>query len=379
MIPLLTRIDNELATCTHPGRSAELWAERASYLARTGEFTEAHEILARLRQGFGDGRDARVSVRIMLLEGLLLYFEKASRLARDRVLRAKTIASAVGIVDLSLLSSAWLAHMEFECGNYSAMFHLLESIVCDRSLASPDLRARTALVIANALSYCGNDAVAQRWFEACRQACVDAGDRATMGAVMYNRVAFRLARLWVRGIAYRDAIDVERINMLEKELESAWAFQVGTSVSALSHLTELSRARILMLKMEFSRAADVLSPLLTQMSALGDEDRRPCVVIELAYCRLLSSQDVDVDELLRYVDASKVIHGLDVDERMAAMAMILELAEKSPESDFRASCARDLNALRTVYEHEIEGLRTSFGKDAFQVPPDTWSGRIKTS
>lgn len=154
MSRLLARLDHELAGCRDPLRRAELLAERGCHLARVGDRAGAQRIAAELRQDHGDGRASRIAVRIMLLEGLMLFFDNLDPAATDRILRAHTVALAWRHDDLIRLTAAWLAHMQFVLGDYAAMARALEPCF-DRPGACREASSRVCVVLGNAHQIAG--------------------------------------------------------------------------------------------------------------------------------------------------------------------------------------------------------------------------------
>lgn len=371
MIPMLTRLEMELAQCADPIRQAELLAERASYLARTGHFAEANEILSTLRKSYGDGRSARVSVWIMFVEGLVLYFERISVDARDKILRAHTISSAAGISDMRLLTAAWLAHLEFERSKYDDMGRLLAAVIEYPGESSPGVRSRVALVLGDAFAYSGDRVKSQLWFEFCRRRAVDAGDRATMGALMYNRPAFRLARLRVEHFVHDDTLDPDLLRLLEMELNSSWEFQIGTNVAALSHLVKLAKAQVLIFREKFVEAIEVLLVLREQLALLENRPNRSSVLAELGWCFLKNGNTEAAYDSLRDIDLVD-IRCLDVDDRLVAFSMLIKIAESMGDRRVTNVLECELLNAHTEYDIDMASLATVLNSEVFWQIPGSW-------
>jgi hypothetical protein len=363
MTPMLTRLEQELAVCHDPIRQAELHAERAAYLARTGHFGEAAEVLSWLRKSYGDGRSARVSVWIMFVEGLVLYFERLSADARDRLLRANAISSAAGLSDLHLLTAAWLAHLEFEHGNFEEMGRLLSILVSYPDRISPSIKSRMAIVLADAFAYSGDRKKSQLWFEICRQNALDAGDRATVGALMYNRAVFGLWRLRIDHFAYGHPVDLNHLGLLEMELDSSWAFQKGTDVVSLNHLVVLSRARMLVFRNKFAEAIDVLQELRDRIPLLENRVNRSSVLSDLCWC-LYKSEDSDAAlDIARNIDFIEVRH-LDVDDRFVAFSILAQVADGLGDSTLQLMFQSEIVAAHQAYIAEMTRLQSILHSDS---------------
>jgi hypothetical protein len=142
-----------------PEARAMLLAELACYYARIGEFEDAETMRRDLRAEFSDGHSAPVSILIMVLESLLLYFRELSPLARDRMLRANLLSKAFREKRLVLLTSAWLAHIDFNQGRFDSMATAIQSTL--ETIESDDGTAncRVFLVLGDAFSFCGQPVV----------------------------------------------------------------------------------------------------------------------------------------------------------------------------------------------------------------------------
>lgn len=355
MIPLLTRIDNELASCTDPGRSAELWAERASYLARTGEFAEAHEILARLRRGFGDGRNARVSVSLMLAEGILAYFERMDPSARDRMRRAKLIADATRLEDLSQVCAMWLAHVEFNRADYSSMLTCLRPWAGNLEHLLDPAKARAALLLADAFMYCGEVGHARKWYELARQAAIAGGDQAMLAATIYNKAAMGLHRL--RLAAAADNVDPEVLRFVELEIASANNYHAAVGHRDLRILIDACRARLLLLKGEFSSAKTILNQLVDsenlRLSLVSDQ-----VLLRLEHCRCLQGAG-DTVEFNQHFHALKLEDhkDLSLDDQYLFLTYYREILMNSDDVDQAAQISPTIWATEDRMKVELASLR----------------------
>jgi tetratricopeptide (TPR) repeat protein len=369
VILLLNRIEQELAQSNDPLRQAELHAERAGYLARVGDFAAAKEILAWLRREYGDGRQARISIWIMLVEGLVLYFEKLSASARDRIYRAYTISCSFGLEDLAALTSVWLAHLNFEHSAYQQMAECLSRTLKANDLRQIAVQARLGMVLGDAHLYAGNRKISQNWYELCRQRSLSIGDRAGIGALMYNRAAFGLARLRIEYHGYGNAIDAWLVDFVEMELSSAWSFQIQTEVKTLPHLVTLCKARIAILKRNFEDAIQMLLPLESTLSSIEDRLNRSSVFFDLLYSYFSLGDFRKASELLESLDI-QVIRDFDVDDQLLAYALMSEVTDKLGTSEIQTMVRDRLGSARTLYEIEQRQLRTILEDPLFANPPN---------
>jgi len=368
MIPLLTRIENELALCTDPLKAAELQAEKAAYLARIGEFEGAKNILAAIRQNYGHERGVRISIWIMLIEGLVSYFDNLSSSARDRIYRANIISTAAAIGDLGCLTGAWLAHLDFERSAYEEMVATIVKVLRDATEDDYSIWSRVGMVLGDAFLYIGERAHAQTWYANSHKNALRIGDRAAVGALMYNRAAFGLSRLRVDHYALGSTLDQEALKFIELELASAWNFQQGTSVTALTHLVDLSHARAAMMRGYFVDALAKLSSLQEDLAILEDRPNRSFVVADLIWCNMkLGRIDIAL-ELLRKLNIDDV-RALDIDDQFVAFSIIVNSMQYLPDLVDCAVYCEGLNLSRQLYESETARLRTLlFAAELNRIP-----------
>jgi len=370
MIPLLTRIEQELSVCTDPLRQAELLAERACYLARTGDFAGANEIAASLRQAYGDGRSARISVWIMLIEGLVLYFDKlSSSLARDRIVRANVISSVAAIPRLKSLTAAWLAHIEFERSAYESMAALIASVLRSAEPDAFDVHSRVGMILGDAYLYSGNRSQSMKWYEYSRRHSILIGDRAAIGALMYNRSAFGLALARIKYHTDAGFIDQQHLSFIEIEMESGWSFQSGTKVTALSHLVDLCRARVEILRGRHSSAIDLLLPLNERLVSIEDRQNRSCVLADLAWCLFKIDRHDQAVDMVRQLDEQQFLQ-LDADDQVVAIAICLHISEFVGDQERIDAFRKGLVGAEFRLSQEINCLQLALASIEAVVPPD---------
>lgn len=258
--PLESRLTARIAEATDESLRGIYLAELACYYARVGDFDRAESHRVELRSVFGDGRDLRVSVLIMTLEALLLYFRELSPAARDRLLRARLLCAAGKEHRLLALTSAWLAHIDFNLDRFDEMSESIalgiESLDADDGAAE----CRLALVLGDAFMYCERETAAKHWYDRAHVSATRLGDQAAIGAMTYNRAALRVANLRMAKIVEpNQAIDFA---LARAELKSATNYQAVAGLRSLDHLLRAAQVGVLMLEGDFSRASVQIQQVL---------------------------------------------------------------------------------------------------------------------
>jgi tetratricopeptide (TPR) repeat protein len=359
MIPLLTRIENALAQCPDPALRAELEAERAIYFARIGEFDAAGRILTELRTIYGGGRSARISIWIMLIEGLILFFKDTDSGARDRIFRAYTIGHACALADLSKLAAAWLAHIEFNRSEFESMIRFLR-ICSETTLESNNSTGlRASLVLADAHMHAGQIQDAKIWYERARHLAINLGDEASLAAVIYNKAALGLSR--IRLSVIDGEVDRALIQFVAMEVASAHNFHHGARHRSLTRLIDACRARILLMQGSYAEALEIFRSLLSDGSLpLGFRSDRLLLQVEYGTCLAMVGFRDDAVTLLEDMDV-KQCDEMSIDDQFIFVSSYISLARHLEIGVDRRVNEVYLNRCRELYTKDLvilrEGLR----------------------
>jgi len=354
--PLLSRIERELAGCTNPLQEAELLAERACYFARTGNFAGANAIVASLRQVYGDGRNVRISVWIMLIEGLILYFDQTDPAAQDRLMRAHLISDAADLQDLRQLTAAWLAHIEFNRSEFDSMLKLLRRVVDSRRFLIDGAGIRFKLLVADSYMYCGHTHSAVEWYQRARQSAVSCGDQASIASLIYNKSALALSQLRIASAL--ESADLSTLRFIALEIESAYSFHVGTAHASLVQLIESCRARALLMEGRFSEAKVLFESLLARPRLpLGLKSDR--LIIELEYTQCIQNLGLafDAHEQFLKIDAEH-FEQLAIDDQLVFLLSYVSLGKVLNLHDRVVVYAEKVNDVRDRYLANIQYLKT---------------------
>jgi hypothetical protein len=250
----------------------------------------------------------------MMVEGLIVYFETLGPESQDRFQRAHLLAQASVQKDLSCLTAAWLANGYYNRRDFERMGLTLTSLIPDLQFAPPDALARAFLVIANACMYVRQPSNARNWYERARVAAVDAGDDATIGAIMFNRAAFALVNFRIANALGENVATAEFEN-LRLEAQSAFLYNEAVGNPALSYLLDVIRARMLMLQLDFNGAARLLHDQAILGRPLNVRSDNSTVRLEMAECLLELGQSDEARKFFDAVDVSEA-DGFDPDDEV---------------------------------------------------------------
>ena len=280
--PYVTKLIGKIDSCTDVSSRAILTAELGCYWARVGEFEEAERLRQELRSVFGDGRDVRVSILIMCIEGLLLYFRELSPGAFDRLARARLLSVASKDRELIALTSAWLAHLHFNSNKYVEMVDAIGA--CINTLDSSNLPAmcRVTMLLGDAHLYSGNASIAQVWYDCARTGALKLGDQAFVGALTYNRSALRIFQARMESAKSEHSED--HIRLLSGEVQSAINYQSVARLRSLDHLLATSRIGVLMLQRNYAVAQREIDALLATSEVKPLSSQATILKADSAYC-----------------------------------------------------------------------------------------------
>jgi ATP/maltotriose-dependent transcriptional regulator MalT len=320
---LLARLKRDLDLSADPMERAELSAQIAGNLARLGRFDDARKVVGAVREQFGQGQSGRVTVWLMLAEGLIHHFESLSPAALDRVRGAQALGSAMGYSTIVALASAWKAHIEFERSDFESMVSSIDLALKNVGADEHDAQTRLAIVLSNAFMIAGDRNQAQLWFKHGHQHAVMNGDQASIDALVYNRAAFLLARL--RTLSCKASIPKEELVSVRMEIASAKNLQNLIRLAALGGHVHLLDARLQLLESKFESAISALQVVRGTAPFAPHNFDQKFIELEVCYCQLMLGQN---DAALMHIPSMSddEFDGLDIDERVVAAWMLWKMA-----------------------------------------------------
>jgi hypothetical protein len=176
------------------------------------------------------------------------------------MLRANLISGLMRESQFVALTSAWLAHIDFNLGNYSGMAAELDKCLQDLSMDDGTAECRASLVLGDAFLFSGEELQARRWHERARVLASKLGDQAAFGAITYNRAAMRVAVARLEAIA--GELDSSRLSMLDAEVRSAISYQGSARLTSLEHLLGSASAGVHMLRGQYELAEKAIDAVL---------------------------------------------------------------------------------------------------------------------
>lgn len=361
MSQLLLRIDERLLVETDPIQRAELTARQAGYMARVGRFADARAKIAELRKVFADGRSGRVTAFIMLAEGLVLHYEQLGASAADRIARAQLLGQAMRDREVVAITSAWRAHLEFEDSKFELTARSIRLALQNAESDDHATRARCAIVLFNAFALCGKRKESQYWFLTGRDHALKLGDQASLDALLHSKAVFGVA--WLRSQTCKGNVDAASMAMARAEISSARNLQNLTGVEAHANYINLCDARLQIMEGNFQGAKDLLTLIRNNGPYPSGHFNQGLIDLEIAYCDCkLNRMEAVVGALGSMPPGS--LDSLDVDDRLVAAWMTLELVKVGVQSTVASDAKKQLDLVIGEYDALLERLGELFAEFA---------------
>ena len=351
MNELLQRLRQELASTSDPAFRAQVAARIAGVHARLGHFDEARVAINAIKEQFGRGESGRVTVWKMLAEGLVFHYENLSPAALERIGGALVLGRAMQYSTVIALAAAWKAHIEFERSDFAKMAESLNVALEHVGPTDHDANTRISMVMANAFMTCGDRSQMQTWFMRGREFALKNVDRASVEALQYNKAAFATA--WARVSSCIASVDANELALLRGEVNSARNLQDITKITALSEHIRLVHARLLILESKYDLAIDALNEVRNTEPFASHNFHQSYIDLELQFCAArLGGVDFSMGQ--QCAKLLQQFSALDIDERIVALWMLAEIAEKAGLQDEQTRLRFELRGL--LSKHEAERL-----------------------
>lgn len=319
---LLKALDARIANCRDPVESTCLQAERAALLARQGHLEEARAELAAIHARYDSRPNARVSAWTSLAEGLVAFCGNFTRPARDKVLRALALSSAIGDSNLRALSAAWLAHMNYLEQDFEPMVQNLHIALTHAPAAASSTLARANLVVAQGFHWADRYDLAQPWYSKARLHATKEGDETLLSALMHSMAWLRAAQ--ARRMAFSGPTDRRQVLQILLGADSTSHFDQRVGSASLRSLVPILRAYILTLLNRYADALALFDAHLGAALAEGFDRLRSGLLAETAWCRVNLGDSLGAQRLAR--EAQLQIGGCGLaDERGAAHGRLAQV------------------------------------------------------
>jgi hypothetical protein len=326
--PFVKKLVDQISATSDPSDRAILQADLAAYKARIGDFEGVDALIAELRAQYGDGRNARVSIMIMAVEAQQIYFKQLGPMARDRMARAQLLSVAIRDAKLTALTSAWLAHIDFNFQKHNEMARnirmSIDTIGKDDHLAA----SRLALTLGDAFFAAELPTHGKRWYSKAHEHAIKLGDHTAIAALTYNKAA--LGTFVARIQAVENKIPADQISLLSGEVKTARSYQAVVQVQSLQNLLSHATSGVQLLQENYESALKSLQDLIACSAVFSPVGHPVSFKCDIILCMAKTGRKDEAHLLLNSLTDSE-IEELPADDRLVALAAlrkaILELGD----------------------------------------------------
>lgn len=302
----LLKLDAEIDLECDRAVIGALKARKAAYLARIGDFSDATNLVERVRSEALADQLHSVAIHAIFVDGIIAFYKDLLLVARDKWRRARSLSLACGATSILANVEAWLAHDAFGRFALADMCTSLGSAIQHVALNDSDCLARIFLVIAQASHLAGDKEMANKWYERSRVKALVLGDDVAISSLMYNRTAMdvaclrqKLLSMGIRGVGGEDA------NLIAMKAESTDNFDRLIGIVSLGDFTPNLVAQTYSLAERFLEAEMIYSSSLSSLPSPAQRRHRGWLVADRAYCLARLGRITDAryfaEEAKRYV------------------------------------------------------------------------------
>lgn len=317
---LLQRLDQAIAGASDQIQATSWRAQRAVLLARHGQMAEAREALTALHQLAFQHPHPALGAWLHFAEGLMSYFSDFGSAAGDKIRRAQAMAQAVGLRELEALCSAWQAHLAYVQHDVERLMRHAQDCLRLSDAQQHGARSRLAVALGLAYHFAGRAETAQTWYAAARRHAAAEGDDATQSALIYNMAEMRCAHQRRESLAH----PARPVPELLLGADSVKHYDAAVGGSAMSELTPVLRAQILVVQGDYAQAQALYEAHLPQAMALGLARLGSSLLADLAWCRVNLGQR---EQALRQAQEAEfeLDPACDVDDRAATHSRLAQV------------------------------------------------------
>lgn len=322
---LLAKLSSRLESASTAEEKGLASAKYAIALAQMGQIDGATQILERLRANRDYICIPRVSIEIILLDGIVLYYSSRSPMSLDRVRRANLLSRSLRMKDLEAATSVWIVHLAFNFDDYELLSDGLAVGFEYISLLSDELCGRLCLSVADAVQYVGNREASTAWYGMARLFAQRTHDHAMMAAIEHNRLAMGLSRLRVESYLTSSAVSDEHRHWLA-EMGSIERLHYGLGAGALSELLSLCESRARELENDFPGALEVLGRIRDNAWAEKCGMSTQLLDLEMLWCQAMGHAFNEAS--MSQLPTLSEIKCLSNDEQLVALNLLRDIVMK---------------------------------------------------
>lgn len=254
-----------------------------------------------------------------------MYFQNISKDSIKKIHLASELSKSLRISDLIAITNSWLAHLYYNFDEYEKLADSISTVLNLTDSPQCDWIARISLTIGDTFQLSGSWKEADNWYRISQRHSIIDGDRLTLGAIIFNRLAVGLSKVRAEyALNKKVTVDWRRWTT---EASSAEYFHLGLSMSALPELLSFCNARALFLDSRFMEAEDCYRKILESGHSERCGVNDAFVWSEIAMCKILRGENIsktnEVPDL-----SPEDCNGLAIDDQMIFRANLKEIWDR---------------------------------------------------
>lgn len=337
----LIRIEEQAELAGDPAIVLCFALEKASYLARRGDYVESASIVQVIRERGQHLLDGNVGAWINFAEGMQFHCSGKDHEAKLKWSRCLAIARSVNATQVAARASAWLAFIDYTTINIPSLIGHIKDAVIEMRSDNYEATARVNLTIAQLFHLCGDIENARPFYDKARLACISCFDDVMLAALIHNMA-------WLRVSAQRNAVlqGLVALNdghLVEAAVESTRSYESLIGSKVLDVMTPLLGAQVDILLGRCADAIRVISEKIDDLRDQGLSRLTGVLFADRAYCHAqtgeLEKAQADALAALEAVSVGDHVDDLAVlYSRLSSVYEILGNLEKSNEYRAKATC-----------------------------------------
>lgn len=333
--------------------------QKASYLARRGDYAESDSIVRGIRQGGQHLLDGNVSAWINFTEGMQFHCSGKDNDAKVKWSRCLAIARSINSTQIAARASAWLAFIDYTHIDIPSLIGNTRDAVRDLSGDNYEAIARINLTVAQVFHLCGDAEKARLFYDRARLACVSCYDDIMLAALIHNMAWLRVSAQ--RNAALQGLSELSDGYLAEAAAVSTRSYENLIGSKGLDVMTPLLGAQVDILFCRYNDAVRVISEKLGDLRDQGLSRLTGVLIADRAYCYAkigeLEKARTDGLAALEAVSAGDHVDDLAVlHSRLSSVYEILGDPDKSNE--LRAKAAgfwQDFKILQLSISSKVDG------------------------
>lgn len=279
----IVRIDELIGIAGNSTKGVCLTLEKASYLARRGDYIASNNIVLQVRNEGQHLKNGMIGAWLNYVEGMQFHSSGNASEAKVKWQRCLAIARSVKANEVVARVSSWLAFVDYTNISIPSLISNTREVFSKLTDDNLEATARTNLTAAQIFHLCGEYKSATVFYNRARVACLECYDDVMLAALVHNMA-------WLRMAARRNAIlqgicSEDEGYLVELAAESTSNYEKLIGSKSFDVMTPLLGAQVDIMFGRYVEAIYTISARLEDLRGQGLSRLSGVLVADRAYCR----------------------------------------------------------------------------------------------